>query len=88
MNESNCEVSTATEQMREFIHEHLQDAITASDIAKAAGYSQYHASRIFKDKMGISPFEYIRRERLLQSARAGIAKWKNKSTGCCIGLCF
>ena len=60
----------AVKQMREFIHEHLQEAITASDIAKAAGYSQYHAARLFKEDTGLSPFEYIRRERLIQSAHA------------------
>ena len=40
------------------------------DIARAAGYSQYHAARVFKGETGLSPFEYIRRERLTASARA------------------
>jgi AraC-like DNA-binding protein len=54
--------------MTEYIQTHLHENITAKDVSNAAGYSQYHAARVFKEKMGMSPFEYIRRERLLQSA--------------------
>lgn len=57
-----------TDKIKSYVKEHLHDPITASDIAKAAGYSQYHATRLFKAETGLSPFEYIRRERLLQSA--------------------
>lgn len=64
------EISVAVERMRAYIHAHLLEAITANDIARAAGYSQYHAGRLFKDELGITPFEYIRRERLLHSAHA------------------
>jgi AraC family transcriptional regulator len=60
----------AVERMRQFILAHLQDAITARDVARAAGYSQYHAARLFKEETGLSPFEYIRQERLSASAHA------------------
>ena len=60
----------AAKQIREYIDAHLQEALTLSAIAKAAGYSQYHAARIFKEETGLSPFEYIRRQRLLGSAFA------------------
>jgi AraC-like DNA-binding protein len=68
---------TVAEQIKAYVNEHLHDPITASDIAKAAGYSQYHATRLFKAETGLSPFEYIRRERLIRSAytlRGGNAK--------------
>jgi len=68
MSEVNQEVVDATKEMLKYIRLHLQETITASNIAKAGGYSQYHATRVFKEKMGLSPFEYIRRERLVQSA--------------------
>ncbi|HEX2944501.1 MAG TPA: AraC family transcriptional regulator [Clostridia bacterium] len=68
MRKANTDGDVAVERIREFIHAHLQDEITASDVAKAAGYSQYHAARLFKSEMDLSPFEYIRRERLVQSA--------------------
>ena len=60
----------AVEQMQAYIKAHLQEPITSSDIAKSVGYSQYHAARMFKEETGLSPFEYIRRERLIQSAHA------------------
>jgi AraC-like DNA-binding protein len=54
--------------MLAFIQGHIKAPITSSGIAKASGYSQYHASRLFKEETGLSPFEYIRRERLVRSA--------------------
>lgn len=70
MYETKSESLAATERMKKYILKHLQDPITAGDVAKAAGYSQYHAARIFKGETGLAPFEYIRRERLTASARA------------------
>jgi len=61
---------SATAKMKAYIAAHLQEPITASEVAKAAGYSQYHAARLFKEETGLSPFEYIRRERLTASAHA------------------
>jgi len=75
--EGKSEVSAATARMKAYIAAHLQSPITASDVAKAAGYSQYYAARIFKEETGLSPFEYIRRERLTASAHA-LRQKKNK----------
>ncbi len=60
--------SQAAEKMKKFIDGHLQEPITAKALAAAAGYSQYHAIRIFKKETGTSPFEYIRQKRLVSSA--------------------
>ena len=68
MDDKNRCVSEPVAKMQTYIKAHLQQPITSSDIAKAAGYSQYYASRLFKEETGESPFEYIRRERLIQSA--------------------
>jgi len=70
MNETSIEVKTAMERMKKHIHQHLHERMTAMDVAKAAGYSQYHATRIFKAATGLSPFEFIRKERLTASAHA------------------
>jgi len=58
------------EPIKKYVKAHLQEQITASDIAKAAGYSQYHATRLFKAETGQSPFDYIRGQRLIHSAYA------------------
>lgn len=57
-------------QMKEYIDAHICEPIIASDIAKATGYSQYHAARIFKKETGQSPFEYIREQRMIRAAYA------------------
>lgn len=60
----------AAARMKAFIAANLQNPISAADIARAAGYSPFHAARLFKAETGLSPFEYIRRERLTASAFA------------------
>ena len=70
MGDENREISAVVAQMQKYIKNHLQEPITSSSIAKAVGYSQYHAARLFKKETGLFPFEYIRRERLVQSAHA------------------
>jgi len=77
MCEEKSEGSIAVEKMKEYIILHLQNPITASNLAKAAGYSQYHSARIFKEETGLSPFEYIRQERLTAAAHA-LRQGKNK----------
>lgn len=62
------EAKAAVERMCAYINQNLQQPITASDVAKAAGYSQYHAARIFREATGLSPFEYIRKQRMTASA--------------------
>ncbi|HKM42754.1 MAG TPA: AraC family transcriptional regulator [Limnochordia bacterium] len=70
MDKRKNESSRAVTRMKEYIAEHLQEPITAQDLAQVAGYSQYHAARVFKGETGLSPFEYLRRERLTASAHA------------------
>jgi AraC-like DNA-binding protein len=70
MHEPDREKAAVVKRIKAYVALNLQTPITARDVAKAAGYSQYHAARIFKAETGMAPFEYIRRERLLQSAYA------------------
>ncbi|MDR1692919.1 MAG: AraC family transcriptional regulator, partial [Oscillospiraceae bacterium] len=70
MSDGNREGLELAARMKAYIRTHLQEPITSSELAKSVGYSQYHAARLFKSETGESPFEFIRRERLIQSARA------------------
>jgi len=54
--------------MKAFIDGHLQERITAKTLSDIAGYSQYHAARVFRQHTGRMPFEYIRERRLLGAA--------------------
>jgi AraC family transcriptional regulator len=53
----------------EFIERNIKKNLTSGDIAKQAGYSLYHFSRVFNQCMGLSISEYIRKRRLSLAAR-------------------
>ncbi len=58
----------AVGKMQEFIQLNLTEQITLYDLAKSCGLSPWHASRIFKEVLGKTPFEYIRACRVSQAA--------------------
>lgn len=53
-----------------FIEQGLGDPMTVQDIAAAAGYSLYHFTREFSRLTGHSPYDYLIRRRLSESAHA------------------
>ncbi len=58
----------AVQRMQAYIEAHLNEPITLHRLAEAAGYSPWHAARLFKTLTGKSPFEYIRLMRLSRAA--------------------
>jgi len=62
------ETVDAVGRMQDYIHANLQSIITLRDIAKVAGYSQWHSARMFKEVIGKTPFEYLRALRLSKAA--------------------
>jgi len=58
----------AVRRMQDYILARVQEKISAGDLARAAGYSAWHAQRMFKELIGQPPFEYIRRLRLSRAA--------------------
>ena len=58
----------AVQRMQAYIEAHLNEPITLHRLAEAAGYSPWHAARLFKALTGKSPFEYIRLMRLSRAA--------------------
>jgi AraC family transcriptional regulator len=58
----------AVQRMQAYIEAHLQEPITLHNLAEAAGYSPWHAAKVFKALTGKSPFEYIRLVRLSRAA--------------------
>ena len=55
--------------MQRYINAHLNENITLKHLADAAGYSKYHAARMFKELTGRTPFETIRALRLTHAAQ-------------------
>ena len=58
----------AVQRMQEYIDLHLRDRITLKQLSTAAGYSPWHAARLFKEITGRAPFDYIRAVRLTKAA--------------------
>ena len=58
----------AVRRAQAYIERHLHEPITLSQLARAAGHSPWHTSRIFKEVTGRTPFDYIRSYRLSLAA--------------------
>jgi len=58
----------AVQRMQSYIETHLNEPVTLYMLANAAGYSPWHAAKVFKALTGKSPFEYIRAMRLSRAA--------------------
>ena len=50
------------------MQEHYREPVSVDDIAASAALSKYHFSRLFREKTGVSPHEYLSSLRL-QHAR-------------------
>ncbi len=59
----------AVQKMQDYIEKHLFNPINLTELSKAAGYTPSHASRVFKEFVGISPIDYLRARRLSQAAK-------------------
>jgi len=58
----------AVQRMQAFIDANINRPITLHMLANTAGYSPWHAAKLFKELTGKSPFEYIRTLRLSRAA--------------------
>jgi len=54
--------------MLDYIDGHICEPITLYRLAQIAGYSPWHSDRIFRELVGITPFDYIRARRLSKAA--------------------
>jgi AraC family transcriptional regulator len=53
----------------DFVEAHLKEEITVADMADSAGYSLYHFCRTFNGLVHHTPYDYLMRRRLSESAR-------------------
>lgn len=53
----------------EFIEHNLRRPVTIADVADAVSYSLYHFSRVFNKVIHHTPYDYLMRRRLSESAR-------------------
>jgi AraC family transcriptional regulator len=53
----------------DFAETHLKEKVAVADMARAASYSLYHFCRVFNRVVHHSPYDYLMRRRLSESAR-------------------
>ena len=63
-----AEIIEAVQRMQDYIEANICEPISLNDLSKYARYSPYHCVRIFKELVGNSPFDYIRKLRLSRAA--------------------
>ena len=62
------EQTEAVQRMQDYIEAHLETDITLTELSEASLFSPWHSCRLFKNLLGVTPAEYIRRLRLSRSA--------------------
>jgi AraC family transcriptional regulator len=63
-----AETIMAVQRIQEYIEANILKKITLKELANVAGYSPWHAARLFKEATGKAPFDYIRALRLTKAA--------------------
>lgn len=58
----------AVQRMQDYIEEHLESEITLSMLSAVSLFSPWHSYKLFREHLGFTPAEYIRRLRLSHSA--------------------
>ena len=58
----------AVQQMQDYIEKYKTEEISLSDLARASLFSPWYSYRLFRDCLGLTPTEYIRKYRLTQAA--------------------
>ena len=61
---------TMIQQSLDYIEDHLQTQITATELADMAGFSLFHYYRLFQQATGLPVMQYILRRRLLHGVYA------------------
>ena len=62
------EQTAAVQRMQDYIEAHLEADITLAQLSAVSLFSPWHSYRLFKEFLGVTPAEYIRRLRLSRSA--------------------
>ena len=62
------EQTLAVQRMQDYIEQNKTMEITLSDLAKISLFSPWYSYRLFREYLGLTPTEYIRKLRLSQAA--------------------
>lgn len=51
-------------QVLDYIHDHLDQDLKLADLATVVGMSQFHFSHVFKQALGVAPYQYLLQQRV------------------------
>lgn len=54
--------------VHEFVEDRLAGTLTLDDLVEHTGYSSSHLTRLFQDQIGLSPMQYVTRQRMIRAA--------------------
>jgi AraC family transcriptional regulator len=54
-------------KVQDYVGEHVSEEMTVETLATVAGLSPFHFSRVFKQATGMSPLQYVTRERITRA---------------------
>lgn len=57
------------EKVINYIEENLQGELNLADLARVSGYSPYHFLRVFRDAVGLTPADYVRKRRISEISK-------------------
>lgn len=60
----------------DYIHSHLDQSLHLAELAAVVGMSQYHFCRLFKQSIGIAPYQYVLQQRM-ETAKALLHQGKH-----------
>jgi AraC family transcriptional regulator len=69
MKAGNPDIKERLQNSINFIESNLDNTVKLEDLAKIACYSPYHYHRVFKQAVGQTPVDYLRKRRLARSAQ-------------------
>lgn len=87
MKESRQPIVEAVQRMQDCIVNHLDQTLSLEQLARAAGYSPWHAARAFKRLTGRTPLAYIRALRLSRAALA-LRDGRERIVDVALDFCF
>ncbi len=66
-NEKACQISRSVRMAEQYMNENFKEKCSLETVAKKAGFSPIYFHKLFKEKTGLSPNEYLLRKRLFEA---------------------